>query len=181
MKKASKKKASPKKGARKKTVAGSETRVIEGEPVNEMRRGELFSVTQQEQLLQVLQHGASPSMACQQLGLSVASFFKTFSEDDHFRDQYYAVLTLLSQNILMAMYRQAMEGNTSAQSLWLKSCPPPGWTTETRQTENHSFLLDETINELTDDEFLDLARAMELNVPTSVEAKISSEASRKIA
>ena len=76
-------------------------------------------------------------------------------------------MSLLSQNVLMAFYRQAMEGNVSAQTNWLKAMPPPGWDGVPAIEHVPLFTFDETLDELTDDELLNLARAMEIEVPTA--------------
>ncbi|QDU78617.1 hypothetical protein Pla110_03210 [Polystyrenella longa] len=107
--------------------------------------------------------------ACQQMGQTTGSFLRTFTEKESFRDEYYAVMTLLSQNVLMALYRQAMEGSVSAQTNWLKAMPPPGWDGVPAIEHVPLFSFDETLDDLSDDELLNLARAMEIEVPTAIE------------
>ncbi|MEZ6049564.1 MAG: hypothetical protein R3C11_29090 [Planctomycetaceae bacterium] len=129
-----------------------------------------MKLNEQQKLLQLVQHGASPMGACQKLDLSTGSFLRTFTEEERFRDEYYAVMTLLSQNVLMALYRQALEGNVSAQTNWLKAMPPPGWDGVPAIEHVPLFSFDETLDGLTDDELINLARAMEIEVPTATAA-----------
>jgi len=159
---------------------GAPNALDKDEPVCRDKECSPLSVEQQEQLLLMLQRGASPSVACHQSGVSPAAFLKSFSDDEHVREEYRSVLVLLSQNVLAALYREALEGSVSAQSFWLKSCPPPGWMMESRESENRSYLLDEAMNELTDDELLDLARAMELDVPPATETKVPAASGAEV-
>ena len=91
-------------------------------------------------------------------------------EDKEFRARWEEVNVTLSQNIQAALYRSAMEGNVSAQTYWLKSNPPPGWSPDSMEPLES---IDEFFDELSDDELLDLARAMEINLPPEIEAKIA--------
>ncbi|MCH7987751.1 MAG: hypothetical protein IID46_01230 [Planctomycetes bacterium] len=91
-------------------------------------------------------------------------------EDEEFRARWEEVNVTLSQNIQAALYRSAMEGNVSAQTYWLKSNPPPGWSPDSLEPLES---IDEFFDELSNDELLDLARAMEINLPPEIEAKIA--------
>ena len=120
--------------------------------------------------LELLSRGASPAAACRELGVSVSRIQQALVEDEEFRACWEEVNVTLSQNIQAALYRSAMEGNVSAQTYWLKSNPPPGWSPDSMEPLES---IDEFFDELSDDELLDLARAMEINLPPEIEAKIA--------
>jgi len=120
--------------------------------------------------LELLSRGASPAAACRELGVSVSIMQQALVEDAEFRARWEEVNVTLSQNVQAALYRSAMEGNVSAQTYWLKSNPPPGWSPDSMEPLES---IDEFFDELSDDELLDLARAMEINLPPEIEAKIA--------
>ena len=47
--------------------------------------------------------------------------------DESFRNRIDQIHNVLSQNVAAALYRSAMEGSVSAQTFFLKNCPPPEW------------------------------------------------------
>lgn len=112
----------------------------------------------QDELCSMLQRGASPFGACQQLEISLESVKETYVSDRHFSKQIDQVPNVLSQNVAAALYRQAMEGNVSAQIYWLKTLPPPGWSQAATSPVPLTF--DETLDQLSDEELIELARAM---------------------
>ncbi len=112
----------------------------------------------QDELCSMLQRGASPFGACQQLGISLSAVKETYLADKNFSKQIDQVPNVLSQNVAAALYRQAMEGNVSAQIYWLKTLPPPGWSQAT--TSPIPLTFDETLDQLSDEELIELARAM---------------------
>ena len=124
----------------------------------------------EQSFLELLSRGASPAAACRELGVSVSMIQQALVEDAKFRARWEDVNVTLSQNIQAALYRSAMEGNVSAQTYWLKSNPPPGWSPDSTEPLE---TIDEFFDELSDDELLDLARAMEINLPPEIEAKIT--------
>ncbi|MCH7688327.1 MAG: hypothetical protein IH899_16875 [Planctomycetes bacterium] len=124
----------------------------------------------EQSFLELLSRGASPAAACRELGLSVSMIQQALVKDEEFRALWEEVNVTLSQNIQAALYRSAMEGNVSAQTYWLKSNPPPGWSPDSMEPLES---IDEFFDELSDDELLDLARAMEINLPPEIEAKIA--------
>jgi len=108
--------------------------------------------------------GASPFGACQQLGIPLESLKQIYAAEEAFRHRIDQVHEILSQNVAAALYRQAMEGNVSAQSFWLKVLPPPGWHQPTKPGPAPRTF-DETLEQLTDDELFELARAMGVYLP----------------
>ena len=127
---------------------------------------------QQQAALQLLLRGASPAGACGQLGVSVLLFDRTYLEEAGFRERVDRVNAILSQNVAAALYREAMSGNVSAMNLWLKCSPPSAWRSETSRAEA-PLTFDEFFDNLTDDELLQLARAMGVDVPPEIERALS--------
>ena len=122
---------------------------------------------QQELVLQLLSRGASPAIACAQIGARPAAFFRTRSQDERFRAKLRDVQALLSQNVAAALYKAAIEGSVSAQSLWLKCCPPPDWQPEPAAMTGPATF-DEAFDQLTDADLIELARAMDVDLPPEI-------------
>ena len=128
---------------------------------------------QQSAILERLYRGASPAGACSQAGVSVEAFLQTVSEDPAFRAKVREITGVLSGNVMAVLYRTAMEGNVSAQQAWLKLFPPPSFTEPANETEPMTF--DELLGDLSDDELVELARAVGVDLPHEVEANLGSE------
>lgn len=73
-----------------------------------------------EQYVSHLIRGASPAGACLQLGLSIGALLKRFAEDAVLRRRVEDVQWVLRENVKSALYRQAMEGNVTAQRCFLQ-------------------------------------------------------------
>lgn len=82
---------------------------------------------EQDEYLHLLSRGASPAAACLQLNLSVLGVLNQITTDESFRNRIDQIHNVLSQNVAAALYRSAMEGSVSAQTFFLKNCPPPEW------------------------------------------------------
>lgn len=95
-------------------------------PAVETSTGEFTSALQDE-YLHLLARGASPAAACLQLNLPVTLVLNHINTDAGFRDRLDQIHDVLSQNVAAALYRSAMEGSVSAQTFFLKNCPPPEW------------------------------------------------------
>lgn len=126
----------------------------------------LLTPEQQEFFLDLRSRGASPTVACQQLGTPLASFLRTMDDDPDFKAAVDQVNAALSQNVVAALYQTAMKGNVTAQKLWLATSPPPGWRDEIAG-QNDSDPLDA----LSDEELVELSRAMGIEIPPEIEAK----------
>ncbi len=110
-------------------------------------------------MLNLLIRGASPALACAQLGLSLDDFH-TWLADESFRQQLEQSQQTLSRNVAAALYRSAMEGSVSAQTFYLKHLPPPEWPlTEPAETP------DNPLHQLSDDELLERCRAHGIDLP----------------
>lgn len=79
---------------------------------------------QQNELIELLQRGASPAGACQQIGIDVSVFAETLQSDVQFRERITNIKSTLTQNVETALYQAAMKGNVSAQKYWLELYPP---------------------------------------------------------
>ncbi|VAX41666.1 hypothetical protein MNBD_PLANCTO02-3034 [hydrothermal vent metagenome] len=88
------------------------------------------------------------------------------------------VTDVLSQNVAAALYREAMEGNVSAQVFWLKTLPPPGWQRSTEDPIPRTF--DETLEQLTDEELFELARSMGVHQPPENSGSHKKTSDKKI-
>ena len=140
--------------------------------------GSCLTPEQKKSFLHLFSRGASPSAASRELGVPVSLFLQAVIEDDEFRAEWEKVNTTLSQNVVAALYRSAMEGKVSAQTYWLKNNPPPGWVPETQEPLSS---IDEFFDKLSEEELIDLARAMDINLPPEIEAKISPSGGESVA
>ena len=73
-----------------------------------------------EQYVTHLIRGASPAGACLQLGISIRALLRRLAEDADLRQRVEDVQWVLRENVKSALYRQAMEGNVSAQRCFLQ-------------------------------------------------------------
>jgi hypothetical protein len=128
---------------------------------------ERLTADQQELVLQLLARGASPAIACAQVGVRPALFFRARADDPVFRAKLRDVQALLGQNVAAALYKAAIEGSVSAQSLWLKCCPPPDWLPESTD-ETRPATFDEAFDQLSDADLIELARAMDVDLPSEI-------------
>jgi len=133
----------------------------------EQKTAPLLTPEQKEFFLHLLSRGASPAGACQQVGVSFTSYARTLATDEDFQTRLKEVEAALSQNVVAALYQTAMKGNVSAQKRWLETSAPPGWKDEI-SVQNDSDLLDA----LSDEELIELARAMGVEIPPEIETKI---------
>lgn len=89
-----------------------------------------------------------------QLNLPVMSVLNQITTDATFRARLDQIHDVLSQNVAAALYRSAMEGSVSAQTFFLKNCPPPEWP----GNEPVPAAMNDGLDELTDDELAQLCR-----------------------
>jgi hypothetical protein len=79
-----------------------------------------LSVRQQKQFVRLVLQGAAPSGVCITLGVPLESVQLTCETDARFRGQITRLCEALTDNVRAAIYRTALKGNVSAQTLWLK-------------------------------------------------------------
>ncbi len=131
----------------------------------------MFDAECQSRFIELLLRGASPFGACQQMGISYIEFLKAERENATFHKACEDVHVALTRNVLAAVYRAAMEGNTTAQSLWLKACGPVDSTSTARGQD--SYELEQLFDHVTDDELVQLAHALDVGLPDEVESRLS--------
>lgn len=129
---------------------------------------ELLTPEEQEQVWSWLVKGASPQVACQQLGLSLPAFWRTLEGDVAFATALQQLFDTLSHNVLAALYRAAMEGNVTAQQFWLRHRPARAW-----QAPAVSELTDDPAD-FADAELLERAFAEGADIPPEVASCLSA-------
>lgn len=127
---------------------------------------------QQTAILDLLSRGASPAGACGQVGVPVETFLKTVESDGVFRAKVRDIAGVLSGNVMAVLYRTAMEGNVSAQQAWLKLFPPPSLA---EPVADEPMTFDELLGDLSDEELVELAHAVGVELPLEVEANLDAE------
>lgn len=80
----------------------------------------LLTKSEQRELLQFIQAGASPLAACNKLGVLLESYDLTRERDARFRLRLQRLHVALDENVDAAIYRDAIKGSASAQSNWKK-------------------------------------------------------------
>ena len=131
-----------------------------------------LTFAQQSAILDLLYRGASPQGACGQVGVSVEAFLATASDDAGFRAKVRDIAGVLSGNVMAVLYRTAMEGNVAAQQAWLKLFPPPSFA---EATPEDPMTFDELLGDLSDDELVELAQAVGIDVEDQTEANLAAE------
>lgn len=124
---------------------------------------QLLSAEQRELFLNWLAKGASPTMVCQRLFLSMHDVAETLNHDEDFRQRWQEIDESLSQNVVSALYQSAMNGSVTAQTFWLKHHPPPGWCGHPSEQESEKE--QQSFEALSDEELLELAGTLGLDPP----------------
>ncbi|MBX3442903.1 MAG: hypothetical protein KF774_10895 [Planctomyces sp.] len=75
---------------------------------------------QQNAFLKLAALGGSPAAVCQKLGLELEQVSRTLAADSEFRRRTEDVRRTQYENVRAALYRSAMEGNVSAQTLFIR-------------------------------------------------------------
>lgn len=112
--------------------------------------------------------GASPQVACQQLGIDIARFWKTLDQDAPFALALQQLFDTLSHNVLAALYQAAMKGNVAAQQFWLRHRPVSRWVTELEEPA----IADDDFARLSDADLLDVAGTEDVALPAAVTARL---------
>jgi hypothetical protein len=108
--------------------------------------------------------GASPPIACQEMGVGIKVFLRTVAEDAGFHERIRQAGCVLSQNVAARLYRTAMEGDVSAQKSYLQLSPPPEWRGDGAEAD------DDPLEGMTPHELAEQYRAAGLEVPPELEA-----------
>ena len=96
------------------------------EDFGSLTRG-LLSQDEQQALWRLMLKGASPALACQQLGLSLIAYLDTIDHDAEFQASMQRAIGTLSDNVVASLYRTAIEGSVYAQKFWLEHRPAALW------------------------------------------------------
>jgi hypothetical protein len=91
----------------------------------QFREVEMLSGEQQDQYLEWLLKGASPVVACRKVGTGAMAAIETAKRDPEFRRKLAVSRQVMSECVMAAVYRAALEGKVSAMRLWLKENPRP--------------------------------------------------------
>ncbi|QDT67053.1 hypothetical protein [Calycomorphotria hydatis] len=126
-------------------------------------------------LIDILAQGASPAIACKQIGVSFFVYLNTWCQDDAFRQKLDAIGAALSQNVAAALYRQAIEGSVSAQTFWLKNQPPPNWVQEMNEQQVNADAEEDGLENLSDEELRHLAEALAISIKTEDKSRAADQ------
>jgi hypothetical protein len=128
----------------------------------------LLTEAEQHQVWAYLVKGASPQLACRELGLHVRRFWTTLDRDPQFAVAMEHLFRTLSHNVLAALYQRAMKGDKTAQQYWLRTMPPVvGNQTSTAER-------DDDLTGLSDAELWERAVATGVALPDAVAASLLS-------
>lgn len=128
----------------------------------------LLTEAEQHQVWAYLVKGASPQLACRELGIHVRRFWTTLDQDPQFAIAMEHLFRTLSHNVLAALYQRAMKGDKTAQQYWLRTMPPfVGTNTPTAE-------LDDDLAGLSDAELEQRAAATGVTLPDAVTACLLS-------
>jgi hypothetical protein len=128
---------------------------------------------ERERFVGLLLKGASLAVACARIGVSVWAALRTIAQDADLARRLREVNALLSQNVKAALYRGAMEGNVTAQTFWLRSSPPPEWSSMEAAADMPQTY-DEVLDGLTDEQLVELARAMGIGLAPEGQAGVAA-------
>lgn len=131
----------------------------------------LLTEDEQQQVWSYLVKGASPQLACRELGLSLRRFWTTLDRDPQFAIAMEHLFRTLSHNVLAALYQRAMKGDKTAQQYWLRTMPP-------FTGPNSSITeMNDDLTGLSDAELFDRARATGVALPDAIAACLLSTSS----
>lgn len=119
-----------------------------------------------EQYVAHLIRGLPPAGACLQLGISIGAVLRRLAEDADLRQRVDDVQWVLRENVKSALYRQAMDGNVSAQRCFLQLIGA-GDMTPFRQGFDED---DENWESMTPHDMADKYRTAGVVVPEELEA-----------
>jgi hypothetical protein len=141
-------------------------------PVRRAARGRMLTHGERKEFLDRLSRGATPYSILREMEIAPGVYHRTLEAGVGFREQIDEVRLLLDQMIETAVFHAAMKGNVSAQTLWIRHRPPPGWSDE---DEAEGALgktgIDGTSHwgRMTDAELLERAVAAGVDLPVELE------------
>lgn len=134
-------------------------------------RGRLMTHGERKEFLDRLSRGASPYSILRELEVATGVYLRTLQEGIGFREQIEEVRLLLDQMVETAVFHAAMKGNVSAQTLWIRHRPPPGWSGEDETNEESGRSGIESNGpwgRMTDAELVERAVAAGLDLPVEL-------------
>ena len=135
----------------------------------------MLSNDQKEVFIGLLLKGRSVALACKEMEISVWTALRAIADDAELARRVREVNAILSRNVAAALYHVAIKGNVTAQTFWLRSSPPPEWAAQdVEKREPQTY--DEVLDELTDEELVELARALGVDLASEGEADLAAEA-----
>jgi hypothetical protein len=126
---------------------------------------------ERDRYLEMLSRGASPLGICREMELSAGTVARTLTEGKGFREQCEQMGRFLDQNVETAVYLAAMKGNVSAQTLWLRHRPAPGWGAGPAAEGPVAGDEADLWERLTDEELVERARAAGIAIPLEIEVR----------
>lgn len=130
---------------------------------------QVLSCELQAEVVSLLLRGGSPQAVCQKLRLDPAAFCRTVEEDPTFCHRLRHVRELMTQNVVATVYAAALKGTPAAQALWLRTFPPPQFSTPSLDTQ------EETTDEFSAYSTEDLSRHCEIYSHLSYESEWGRE------
>lgn len=118
------------------------------------RSSRLLTPEERQALGQLLLRGASPALACLELDLELEDFWHTVRHDPVFAQTVRQLYDTLSHNVVAALYKKALQGDTAAQRQWLQQCTATLW-----QPPAKSGSSADDLTQLSDAELLQRLRA----------------------
>ena len=139
----------------------------------------VMTASEQRAYLELLQRGGSSAAVCRKLEIEPERVRRTQRECGEFAAACREVVVQLSQNVAAALYQAAMKGSVPAQALWLKHVPPPEWVRVAGGTEDDVVAGDDDGSqrrgrdyaELSDDELVQLARKVGIDIPAELASR----------
>ena len=89
--------------------------------------GTVRTPEKREALLQSLGAGASRLRACEAAAIGRRTFYTWLNDDDDFRTDVEAAEAGCTMSVEDALYRKALDGNTTAMIFWLQNRAPDRW------------------------------------------------------
>ncbi|MEX0716512.1 MAG: hypothetical protein WD066_07995 [Planctomycetaceae bacterium] len=134
---------------------------------------ELLTAEQRHAILELLLRGASRTAACRKVGVSLSAVTETAEADPAFRAMLREVQDALAHNVVVALYRGALEGSVTAQSAYLKFRLPSLFRDDLATTDSES--LDDVYDKLDPEDFDQLCRSMDVSLSPEAQRALDSE------
>lgn len=135
------------------------------------RRGRLLNAAEQQAVLDLLAKGWGRVLACRKISVSHQTLLRTLDECDAFRRQVMTTEQGLDENVQMALYKSALEGSVTAQTLWLKNRRDGAADSPSAPSELAPG--DATLENLTDEQLIERAQAVGIELPPKIARRLA--------